>query len=346
MANRVEVLQLADPAEHAAWDEFVVAHPEGTFFHRAGWREVIARAFGQRTTFLYARSAGRISGVLPLAEVRSRLFGHKLISLPFCVYGGPVAASAEAEAALMEHAAALARRLGVDFLELRNQRPRPGLPTSDRYVTFRKALDPDPDRNLAAIPRKQRAVIRKGAAKGLAASFGAPVRDFYTVYAESLRNLGTPVLPLRYFEELQRVFGPDCEVATVASTRDGPAVAAVMSFYFRDEVLPYYGGGGRLAREYHAYDFMYWELLVHALGKGARTFDFGRSRQGTGSYRFKTHWGFEPKPLHYQYDLVNSRSLPNVTPDNPRYHALIRLWQRLPVPVTTAIGPFLARNLG
>ena len=285
--------------------------------------------------------------MLPLAHVRSRLFGRKLVSLPFCVYGGVVAADEASRAALVRHAGDLARRLQVDFLELRHVHPvADALPASERYVTFRKQIDPDPERNLNAIPRKQRAMIRKGAAKGLVPGFDAAVTDFYGVYAESLRNLGTPVLPLRYFQALKRVFGPACEVMGVGAGQGGLPVAAVMSFYFRDEVLPYYGGGTQAAREFHAYDFMYWELLVHALARGARVFDFGRSRQGTGSYRFKTHWGFEPAPLHYQYDLVRAREIPNVTPDNPRYHALIGLWRRLPLPVTTVIGPWFARSLG
>jgi FemAB-related protein (PEP-CTERM system-associated) len=199
---------------------------------------------------------------------------------------------------------------------------------------------------MSAIPRKQRAMIRKGIAKGLVSNRNGRVTDFYRVYSQSLRDLGTPVLPLRYFETVKRVFGDSCEITTVGTGHNHPPIAAVMSFYVRDEVLPYYGGGTGKAREVHAYDFMYWELLVHALGRGVRIFDFGRSRQGTGSFRFKKHWGFEPLPLPYQYDLVRAASIPNVTPDNPKYHALIRLWRWLPVPVTTVIGPWLARNLG
>lgn len=340
----VKLLETASDARR--WDEFVTAQPDGTFFHLAAWRDVIGDVFGHPTHFLYVERDGAIDGVLPLAEVRSRLFGHKLVSLPFCVYGGAVAGDEDGRAALVDEARALARRLRVDYLELRNVRSRPGLPVSDRYVTFRRALDPDPERNMAAIPRKQRAMIRKGAGKGLVPRFGAPVEDFFRVYAESLRNLGTPVLPLRFFTALHRAFGDRCEVMTVGQAAGAPAVAAVMSFYFRDEVLPYYGGGTPLARECHAYDFMYWELLVHALGRGSRVFDFGRSRQGTGSYRFKTHWGFEPEPLHYQYDMVGGGELPNFTPDNPRYGAMIGLWRRLPLPVTTLIGPWLARDLG
>ena len=189
-------------------------------------------------------------------------------------------------------------------------------------------------------------MIRKGAAKGLQPCFEANLEGFFSVYSESLRNLGTPVLPVRYFRVLKDVFRDDCEILTVSAGDDGPVVSAVMSFYFRDEVLPYYGGGASLAREMHGYDFMYWELLVHALGRGARVFDFGRSRQGTGSYRFKTHWGFDPVPLHYQYELIRAKELPNISPDNPKYQLFINLWQKLPLSVATAIGPFLARDLG
>jgi FemAB-related protein (PEP-CTERM system-associated) len=342
----MQIRELADRRDYPRWDAFVTESDEATFFHLAGWRDVIGETFRQPTYFLFAERSGTIVGVLPLAHLRSRLFGRRLVSLPFCAYGGVAAADEEARAALVRHAGELARRLRVDFLELRNLSTQQDLPTSDRYVTFRKALDPDPQRNMDAIPRKQRAMIRKAIAKGLVSITNAPVTDFYRVYSQSLRDLGTPVLPLRYFETLKRVFGDSCEIATVGTQESRAPIAAVMSFYFRDAVLPYYGGGTPKARAFHAYDFMYWELLVHALRRGVRVFDFGRSRRGTGSFRFKTHWGFEPLPLPYQYDLVRAEGLPNVTPDNPKYQALIKLWRYLPVPVTTMIGPWFARNLG
>jgi FemAB-related protein (PEP-CTERM system-associated) len=342
----MEIRQLADAATAARWDAFVHAEPDATFFHLSGWRDVISSTFGHRCHFLYAEEGGAIRGVLPLAQVRSALFGHKLVSLPFCVYGGVAACDQAARLALVGRASALARELGADYLELRHIRHSVGLPVGGRYVTFRRALDPDPEKNLAAIPRKQRAMIRKGAAKGLAPEFGVTVRQFFDIYAESLRSLGTPVLPQRFFAALQRVFGEQCGVMAVRAGTGGPLVAAVMSFYFRDQVLPYYGGGTALAREYHAYDFMYWELLADALSRGCRVFDFGRSRRDSGSFRFKTHWGFEPEPLEYEYDMAGGGSLPNFTPDNPRYARLIGIWRRLPLPVTKVVGPWLARDLG
>ena len=140
------------------------------------------------------------------------------------------------------------------------------------------------------------------------------------------------------------VFGKRCNVLTVRS--GGQPVSSVMSFYFRDEVLPYYGGGLPAARVLKGYDFMYWELMKHARERGYRLFDYGRSKVGTGSYSFKKNWGFQPAPLHYQYHLVNAQTMPNVNPNNPKYRYLVAAWKKLPLPVANTVGPWLSRNLG
>ena len=329
----------------ARWDAFVGAAEGATFFHRAAWHDIIADELGHRAHYLFAERDGAISGILPLVEIRSRLFGHALISTPFCVYGGVVATDADSEARLTESAAALADELRVDYLELRNCEPRAtDWPVKDLYVGFRKPISEDHDANLKAIPRKQRAMVRKGIAAGLEAHAGSDVDAFYRVYAESVRNLGTPVLPRRWYARLQQTFGEDCEVTVV--THEGKPMAAVMSFYFRDEVHPYYGGSVWQGRDLAANDFMYWSVMQRAAERGARLFDFGRSKQDTGSYHFKKHWGFEPEPLPYAYHLVGAKGIPNVSPTNRKYSLFIKGWQRLPLPIATALGPWLARDLG
>jgi FemAB-related protein (PEP-CTERM system-associated) len=341
-AVRVRELQ---PADFPRWDKFVSGCEDATFFHRAGWKTVIERAFGHRTCFLYAESGGRIEGVLPLAEVRSILFGHSLVSLPFCVYGGIAAGSERARHLLDEAAGALAENWCVDHLEYRSlAQHHPEWAHTDLYVTFRKAIDPDVERNLNEIPRKQRAMVRKGIKVGLKSEIDEGVERFFAAYADSVHRLGTPVLSRRYFQTLREVFGPDCEVLTV--TRDGGLVASVMSFYFRDEVLPYYGGGTEQAREVAGNDFMYWELMRRACERGIHVFDYGRSKRGTGSFDFKKNWGFEPQPLHYEYRLVRGRRVPELNPLNPKYRLLIKLWQRLPLALANRIGPLIAKNLG
>ncbi len=333
-------------ADFPRWDAFVSAAPGATFFHRAGWKTVLERAFGHRTHFLFAEHGGVIEGVVPLAQVKSLLFGNSLASLPFCVYGGIVASTPQAEAALRQAASELATRLQVGALELRNLRQSDsGWPGKSLYVTFRKPIDPDPQVNLKAIPGRQRAMVRKGIDEGLAGELDDGVERIYRVYSESVRNLGTPVFAKKYLRVLREEFGADCDVLMI--TQNGRDVAGVLNFYFRDEVLPYYGGGIGAAREIRGCNhFMYWDLMHRSAERGYRLFDFGRSKEGTGPYSFKKNFGFTPEPLHYEYFLVKAREVPNVNPANPKYQMLIKAWEKLPLPVANTIGPWLARSLG
>jgi FemAB-related protein (PEP-CTERM system-associated) len=341
-APTVRLMQ-ADDAHR--WDEFVLGCEQASFFHCAGWKEVIERAFGHSTYFLYAESEGRIRGVLPLAQIKSRLFGHSLSSLPFCVYGGIAADLPEAADALDRAAQSLAAELNVDYLEYRHlQQQHPEWPTKDLYVTFRKDIDPDEEVNMNAIPRKQRAMVRKGIKAGLLSEIDHNTDRFFAAYSASVHRLGTPVFSKKYFKLLTEVFPLHCEILTI--TKDNRTVSSVLSFYFKGEVLPYYGGGNASARELAANDFMYWELMRRACAKGIRVFDFGRSKHGTGSFDFKKNWGFLPQPLHYEYQLHRAQAIPDTNPLNPKYQLMIKAWQRMPLSVANIVGPFIVKNLG
>ncbi len=333
------------PSDQARWDAFVAHCAQATFFHRAGWARVITEGLGQRCRYLLAERNGGIEGILPLAEVRSRLFGHALISTPGCVYGGIAAVSEEARQALTLESMSLARRLGVDALEMRNREAVcPGWPTQNLYVTFRRSLGEGDAENFKSIPRKQRAMVRKAITAGLAACVTEDLERFYRIYSESVRNLGTPVYSRKFFSTLIDEFRDNTELSVV--TAAGRDVAAVLSFYFRDEVLPYYGGSRPAARLVKGNDFMYWDLMKRAAAQGVRVFDYGRSKVGTGPYHFKKNWGFVPQPLHYEYYLVRSLSIPENNPTNPRYRLLIATWKRLPLSIANRVGPMLARHLG
>ena len=335
-----------DRAAAERWDAFVMACPGATFFHRAGWQRILRNVFRHDTHFLYAEIGGRIEGVLPLAHVKSLLFGNSLVSLPFAVYGGVAATGPEAADALERAAQALAQRLGVSHLELRNVAPRHAdWPHQDLYVTFRKPISADPAANLAAVPRKQRAMVRKGIANGLGSAIDSSVDRFFALYADNMHRHGTPALPRRYFEALQREFGSDCDIQTVSSA-DGVPLSSVLSFYFRDEVLPYYAGDAEAARALAANDFKYWELMRRAAVRGVRVFDYGRSKRDTGSFAFKKNWGFEAQPLHYEYCLYKRDGVPQNNPSNPKYRLLIETWRRMPIGVANWLGPMVVRNLG
>ena len=332
-------------ADAAAWTSFVQGCADATFFHRIEWRDIIERVFGHRTHYLLAERGGEIAGVLPLAQVKSVLFGNSLVSIPFAVYGGAAVNDQNARQLLHTAAADLARELRVDHLELRNRTLyEPDWPQQDLFVTFRKRIDPKVEANLQAIPRKQRAMVRKGIQRGLSSEIDVGIDRFFNLYADNAHRHGTPPFPKKYFEFLQRTFGKACDVMTVLD--NGRPVSSVLSFYFRDEVLPYYAGDVERARELAANDFKYWELMRRACERGCRIFDYGRSKRGTGSFDFKKNWGFEPKSLHYEYQLVRRDSVPQNNPSNPKYRAVIQLWRRLPRPLVNAIGPAIVRNLG
>jgi FemAB-related protein (PEP-CTERM system-associated) len=345
----IEIRELTVKAA-PAWDAFVQATPSATFFHRSGWAGVIETSFGHATHYAYAEQDGAIVGVLPLARMKTKLFGDVLASTPFCVYGGPVATTPEALAALTQHAVDLRAKLGAPVLEFRRIdtvdegfQGRPPL-----YFTFRKPIVitgddvKDQEKN---IPRKQRAEVRKGLKKGLTSVSNSDIATLHRVYAESVRNLGSPVFPRKYFQALADAFPEAHDVTTVL--HEGRAVASVLNFHFREEVLPYYGGGTREARGLSANEVMYWEVMRRA-GKerGAEKFDFGRSKIDTGAFAFKKNFGFEATELHYCYRLADGAKVPDNNPNNPKYKAVIALWKRLPVPVANILGPPLVRGLG
>jgi FemAB-related protein (PEP-CTERM system-associated) len=332
--------------DREAWTEFVDASPEATFFHRIEWRSLIEDVFRHPTHYLVAARGATLTGILPLAQVRSRLFGHSLVSLPFAVYGGTAATDEASRAGLHQAAAELARELGVDHLELRNLQARESdWPRQDLYVRFRKEIVPDVEANMAAIPRKQRAMVRKAIARELVSEIDQGVERFFDLYADNMHRHGTPPFSRRYFEALHATFGEACEVMTVLSPQGQP-VSSVLSFYFRDEVLPYYAGDYTAARDLAANDFKYWELMRRACERGCRVFDYGRSKRDSGSYSFKKNWGFVPEPLHYEYQLLKRAAVPQNNPANPKYRAMIAVWQKLPRPLVNTLGPMLVRNLG
>ena len=328
------------------WDAFVLSHAEGTFFHRSGWRDIFKSIFRLTPHYLIAERGGEIAGILPLVYQKDLLFGKALLSAPFCVEGGPLAADDEANNALVKAALALQEETLAPYIEFRSRRARqPGWTVrKDLYATFSGPLSADDQENLKAIPRKQRAVVRKTLESSLVSETPEDVDDTFRVYSESVRNLGTPVFAKRYFAQLRKSFGKDCDCVVIKD--QGEAVSAVLNFYHKDTVLPYYGGGTTAARRNGANDFLYWEVMRRAALKGYRRFDFGRSKAGTGAFAFKKNWGFEPEWLEYEYHFRPGESMPDKNPLNPKYALFIETWKKLPLPVANFIGPWIIRGLG
>jgi FemAB-related protein (PEP-CTERM system-associated) len=269
-----------------------------------------------------------------------------LVSTPLASYGGILAGSEAVAQAILQRARNLAKTLQVQFLELRNFRnavPDDSLKTKDLYVTFRQELV-GVEANLQAIPRKTRAEVREGIRNQLTFKVDEiGPREFFGVFSSSVRDLGTPVFPKQLFANGMKQFGSDCKIFSV-HWKD-KLVAAVWTLFYKDEVVPHFGGSIREYNRLAVNNFMYWMLIRYGCENGYRVFDFGRSKKGTGSFDFKKRWGMTMSDLTYQYALVRQQSLPDYSPLNPKFSLGLEVWRRLPLPMTQIVGPMIAKHL-
>jgi serine/alanine adding enzyme len=328
------------------WGAFVHEAEDSTFCHDGGWRGIMEDVLGHECTFLAARDGnGRWVGVLPLTRVRSRLFGDYLVSMPFLNYGGPIGHPA-ARAQLARHAAALAERHGVDLLELRCREEL----VSDLHLVHRKVTVvlrlPDQPETLWSdrFPSKLRSQVRRPMKEGLEARFGAEqVPAFYEVFARHMRDLGTPVLPRGLFERMATLFGDRAVFGAVY--RGNEPVAAGCGLTWRDELEMTWAASLREHSRVAPNMLLYWSFMERAIRQGMRTFNFGRSTPGAGTHRFKRQWGGEDVPLPWlQWSGRGLAATP--TPDGSgMFRLATRVWQRVPLPIASRLGPWLARGL-
>lgn len=331
------------PEDDRAWDAFVLGHALGSPFHLTAWKKSIEEVFHYRPMYLLASEGGTIRGVLPLFLVKSLIVGKVLISSPFAVYGGILADSAEVRDALAQSVKQLGESLDVEYIELRNAYAEQcaGLARLEGYVAFKQRLSPDEAALLESIPRKTRRMVRKSLESALTTRRETVSPAFEDLYSRNLRRLGTPNFPSRHFAALARHFGEAVDIREVVHS--GRVIAAVMTFYFRDQVLPYYGASDPTFNSLAPNNYMYFDLMRWAGQNGYALFDFGRSKEVSGSHDFKAHWGMEEVKLPYEVVLIRRKSLPNFNPNNPRFRTAIKIWQHLPLAVTRALGPMFVR---
>jgi FemAB-related protein (PEP-CTERM system-associated) len=331
-----------------ARDAFVLAHPGGTIFHLAAWGQAVERTFGHRQADLVAWRGGRIAGVLPLGRIRSVLFGDRLVSVPFGVYGGPLASDAEARTALLEAAGRQGAESGLRHVEVRCREDGPGeWAPRPLYATFRGSLAASDEEFLAGRPKETRRQIRVGRSLGLVPEAGfESLGGFFDLLARGYRDHGTPVFPRRWFAALRDALGERCVLFSLRDPGSGKIAAAVLGFRFRDEMQPFYVGTSPEWRPRGVNYALYFELAGFARRTGAATFDFGRSKRGTGSFDFKRRWGFTETGLDYRYLLLRDRTVPDLSPLNGRYRRAIELWRRMPLPLARDLGPLLVRGIG
>ena len=327
-----------------AWDALVTQAETSTFCHLAGWREILSDVLGAECLYWTATgSDGSWQGVLPLVRVRSRIFGHYLVSLPFLNDGGPLGSQA-ARDRLVEQAVTEARRTGADLLELRT-RDMSGLdlPASSRKITVLLPLPPDAEILFKSFPAKLRSQIRRPIKEGLTTRFGPDqLEPFYEVFARTMRDLGTPVLPRAFFERVSATF-PDLVAFGVVYRGEQP-LAGGCGFAWREEFEITWAGALRESRSLAANMLLYWAFMEQVIGRGVRVFNFGRCTPGGGTHHFKQQWGGSDVPLPWRQYARNGVKAPP-SPDDSAFSWGPRLWRRLPLFVANRLGPRLVRFL-
>ncbi len=328
----------------STWNEFVRAQDGWTHFHLFEWKNVIQEVFGHECIYLTAVDRDdALSGVLPLVRVKSRIFGHYLVSMPFLNYGGPLG-TAGAIRKLVDHAVHLARESDADLLELRSRtRLDLDLPVSHRKVDVILELPDNPAALWSQFKTKRRTRIRRAEKEGVEVRFGLSELDtFYTVFRRHMRDLGTPVLSRHIFESIGDHF-PD-DVRFVTAYLKGVPIASGCGFTWDREFEMTWGASLQEFNKWAPNMLLYWKTMEQAIGEGVRVFNFGRCTPGGGTHKFKLQWGSREIPLFwYQHAATLTEGTPS--PDDSRYSWGPRIWKHLPLPLANLMGPAIVRNI-
>jgi FemAB-related protein (PEP-CTERM system-associated) len=345
-ANGQTGIELLGDEAAAEWDAYAMSAPGASFYHRYRWRNVIRDVFDRDTFYFAARQGGRLCGVLPVVRLKSRFFGDFLISMPYLNYGGVVGDSAEIEQQLIARGSQLAQELGVAHLELRHRQPKSeSLPVRTDKVTMLLDLPASAEALMKTLPSKLRSQVKRPQKEGAVAEHGGAelLNDFYAVFAENMRDLGTPVYPRRFFAAMLSAFPLETRIFVVRLA--GAPVAAGFVIGDRGVLEIPWASSLRRANGVGVNMLLYWSMLEFACERGYATFDFGRCTVDSGTYRFKKQWGAQASQLYWHYWMREAGEPPRLNHSNPKYEAAVAAWRRLPLAVANRLGPLLIRNL-
>lgn len=345
VANTLSV-EHYDSADASEWNQ-AVSTLGGSFYHLYQWRRVNERTLDHRSVYLVARREGAIVGLLPMALIESKLFGRILCSMPFVNFGGPCAVDELAALALLQASTREARRLQVDYLELRcAQACDTDLPAALHKVSMTIALNADPEVLWAGFTHKHRKNVRRAYKNGLTVASGGAelIPAFYAMMELSWRHLGTPLYAPRYFADVLAALPHSTRIFVCYDANQRP-VAAALTGYCNSIVEGLWAGGGQAARELDANYVLYWEMIRDACARGCRSFHLGRSTAHSGGEDFKARWNAEPTQLYWYFYRPNGGPMPRLNVTNPKYRLAIQAWRHIPLWCTRRLGPWLARSI-
>ena len=341
------MLQTED--DEKRWNDFVACHGSCTFYHQIGWRNAIQRAYGHKPHYLFAEDGAEMVAILPLFFVKNMSGKKTLISLPFAPYGGICSRNQRASDQLLSEARRLMMHSGASYIEMRCSAVDPAtqnFPANHQYVSSVFKVAGGSDETWRQLGKNRRKKVRKAQKNGLTAEItesGQAVEDFYTLYAHTMHDLGTPVHSAVFFRQVIDEFPNSTRILLL---RHGRRVVGGGFLLLRNSALTC--GWGASLKEYswsEPNDLLYWEVIRYGCEQGFSTIDFGRSLAGSGNATFKKEWGGTEIGLGYRYMFNGSGDVPNISPSNPKYDRLSRIWRRLPSVVTDSLGPAIRKRL-
>lgn len=347
MHNKLQITQLL-PKNNERWDEYVNAHPEASIYHLAAWCSVIGECFGHECCHLMARNSdNQVVGVLPLVHMKSLLFGSFMVSMPYFNYGGPLADNVDIVNQLMAEAVRISDNKKVKYIQFRSLKEASELKVKTRTDKVNMVLElPESTEALGkSIGSKRRSQIKRPQRENVKSVFGGIelLDDFYSVFCVNMRDLGTPVYARSFFKAILTQFPADAHVCVVYW--DDKPVSTGFLLRYRDGIEIPWASTLREANRISINMYLYWEVLTWAIACGAKTFDFGRSTIDAGTYKFKKQWGAKPSQCYWHHYVSTGQKLPNLSPSNHSFSLAIKIWQKLPLPLTNRLGPMIVKNL-
>ena len=350
MNEQLIKITTATDTDASIWDEYVDNHAGAKIYHQYSWKSLIKVSFGHQGQYFVAKDReGNVCGVLPIIYMQNpifgKIFGKNGISMPYFNYGGPLGDSNEIEEQLIAAAAKYFRDTDAESLEFRDTKERPGYPVKTEKITMILPLLEDPDEMFNSFKAKLRSQIRRPIREGVIIQFGGKeyIDDFYDVFCENMRDLGTPPYSKAFFLNILNTFPKNAYLAI--AKKDDEAVGCAFLIGFNDMLeIPW----ASTLRKYNSIGvnmLMYSEVIKSAIERKYKYFDFGRCSRGAGTHKFKKQWGSEEKQLYWHYSLLKMDKLPEVNPNNPKFELFINTWQKLPVSVTRLFGPHIVKHI-
>lgn len=322
----------------------------GTPSHPArdlNWLAVLQDGLSQVPYLIELREEGELAGYLPLAFVKSLLFGRYLIGLPYLNSGGVDELPALEASRLIDAAVELAEELNCRFLELRHEHAvsHPAFNAElTQKVHMRLQLPATEQQLWDQLKSKVRSQVKKGLSYEFPFEWGGEslLDEFYQLFSIRMHELGTPVYGKRLFQSILREFGERAEICCLRDSNR--AIAAAMLIH--GETITEVPSAASLMsyNRSNANMTLYWQLMSRAIQRGSLFFDFGRATRDSGTHRFKKQWGSEESPTCWQYH-VREGSADALRPDNQKNQKRIEMWKKLPLWVTRLCGPAIVRGI-